>query len=85
VEDSIDKMKVSDGTDEDGDNNGIKKFVPKGLGSWRRRKNQEKEDEQRASEEAARERGTLENDSSSFVHGSGDGSSLITYDSDIES
>lgn len=90
MEDSVDKIKGSDGTDEDGDNNGIKKFVPMGLGSWRRRKNQEKEDAQRASEEAARgrsvaERGTLENDSGSFVHGSGDGSSLITYDSDIES
>ena len=72
--------------------NGIKKLVPKALGSKRRRKKQEKEEEERASEEAARgrsvaERGTLENDAGSFEdrNRSRDGSSLITYDSDIES
>ena len=90
VESAIDKIKS---TDEDGDFNGLKKLVPKSLGSKRRRKKQEKEDEQRASEEVARgrsvaERGTLENDAGSFEderNRSRDGSSLITYDSDTES
>ena len=89
VESAIDKIK---GAEEDGDSNGIKKFVPKSLGSKRRRKKQEKEDEERASEEVARgrsvaERGTLENDSGSFEerNQSRDGSSLITDDSDTES
>ena len=91
MESAIDKIKVTE--EEDGDSNGLMKLVPKGLGSKRRRKKQEKEDEQRASEEAARgrsvaERGTLENDARSFEDSrnrSRDGSSLITYDSDIES
>ena len=90
LENAIDKIKGNNGTDEDGDTNGIKKLVPKGIGTRRRKKKQEQEDAQRENEEAARgrsvaERGTLENDSGSFVHGSGDGSSLITYDSDTES
>jgi hypothetical protein len=89
LESVIDKIT---GIDEDGDSNGLKKLVPKGLGSKRWRKKQEKEEEQRASEEAARgrsvaERGTLENDAGSFEdrNRSRDGSSLITYDSDTES
>jgi hypothetical protein len=92
VEDAIEKMKGSTSTEDDGESNGIKKLVPKGIGSKRRQKKKEKEEEeQRASEEAARgrsvaDRGTLRNDGSSPpVNGSGDGSSLITYDSDTES
>jgi hypothetical protein len=89
LESTIDKIKG----DEDGDSNGLKKLVPKGLGSKRRRKKQEQEEEQRASEEAARgrsvaERGTLENDAAGSFEDrnrSRDGSSLITYDSDTES
>ncbi|RDL31361.1 Uncharacterized protein BP5553_09570 [Venustampulla echinocandica] len=79
-------------SDEEGEQNGIKKLVPKGLASKRRRKKQEQEEELRASEEAARgrsvaERGTLSNDTPSrnLANGSGDGRSLITYDSDTES
>jgi hypothetical protein len=92
VEEAIEKMKGSTSTEDDGESNGIKKLVPKGIGSKRWQKKKEKEEgEQRASEEAARgrsvaDRGTLRNDSSSPpVNGSGDGSSLITYDSDTES
>jgi hypothetical protein len=98
VEDAIEKMRGSTSTEDDGESNGIKKLVPKGIGSKRRQKKKEKEkekeeeeEEQRASEEAARgrsvaDRGTLRNDGSSPpVNGSGDGSSLITYDSDTES
>ena len=90
VEDAIGKIKSHTTTEEDGESNGIKKLVPKGIGSKRRRMKKEKEEEeQRASEEAARgrsvaERGTL-HDSDSPINGSGDGSSLITYDSEIES
>ena len=69
------------GDDEDGDSNGLKKLVPKGLGAKRRRKKQERADE-RASEEAVRgrsvaERGTLENDPGSYeeLNGSQDGGS----------
>lgn len=88
VEDAIDKIKPS--TEDDGESNGIKKLVPKGIGSKRRRKKQEQEEEQRASEEAARgrsvaDRGTLQNDDGSNTNGSADGSSLITYDSEPES
>jgi hypothetical protein len=84
VEDAIDKIKGHHGSDDEGDL-GIKKL--KGIAS-RRRKRQERQEEQRASEEAERgrtvaERGTLENDVPSFTRNeSGDGSSLITYDSD---
>ncbi|CZR65635.1 related to GRAM domain-containing protein 2 [Phialocephala subalpina] len=88
IEDAIDKLKAGD---DDGESNGIKKLVPKGIGSKRRQKRQEREEEQRQSEEAARgrsvaERGTLENDVEGVVHhSSGDGSSLITNDSETES
>jgi hypothetical protein len=91
LESAIDKIK-GDGEDEDGDASGIKKLVPKALGSKRRRKKQEREEEERASEEVARgrsvaERGTLENDADSLGprDKSRAGSSLITYDSDTES
>ena len=89
LETVIDKIK---GDDENGESSGLKKLVPKGIGSKRRRKKQEKEDEERASEEVARgrsvaERGTLENDAESLEerNRSRDASSLITYDSDTES
>lgn len=95
IEGAIDKLKKHDegddeGKDEEHDSNGIKKLLPTRIASKRRRKKQEKEDEQRAIEEAARgrsvaERGTLENDTSSTHDLSGDGSSLITVDSDTES
>jgi hypothetical protein len=90
VEDAIEKIKSHTTTEEDGESNGIKKLVPKGIGSkrWRMKKEKE-EEEQRASEDAARgrsvaERGTL-HDGGSPINGSGDGSSLITYDSETES
>jgi hypothetical protein len=95
AEDAIEKMKgstsTSTSTEDDADSNGIKKLVPKAIGSKRRQRKKEKEEEeQRESEEAARgrsvaDRGTLRNDGGSPVNGSGDGSSLITYDSDTES
>ena len=97
LEDVVDKMKGNSGTDGDGDPSGLKKLVPKAIGSKIRRKREEREEEQRASEEAARgrsvaDRGTLGNDGGSPFNGSehgdgdadGDGSSLITYDSDTE-
>lgn len=89
IEDAIDKIKGSQDGGDDSETNGLKKLVPKGIGSKRRQK---REEEQRISEEAARgrsvaDRGTLENDVPSLVHqsSSGDGSSLITYDSETES
>jgi hypothetical protein len=89
VDSSIDKIKVND---EDGEVSGLKKLVPKGLSSKRRRKKQELEEEQRAIEEAMRgrsvaDRGTLHNDTEEFEHRdrSKDGSSLTAYDSDTES
>lgn len=88
----IEKMQGSTSTEDDGEPNGIKKLVPKGIGSKRRQRKKEKEEEeQRANEEAARgrsvaDRGTLRSDDGiSPINGSGDGSSLITYDSDTES
>lgn len=76
--------------DDDDSPNAIKKLVSKGFGARRRKEKQDLEDKQRASEEAARgrsvaERGTLENDSDDLARPSGDGSSLLTYDSDTES
>jgi len=94
LESAIEKLKQHA---EDDDNQGIKKLVPN-LGTKRRRKKREQEEEQRAMEEAARgrsvaDRGTLENFSTdrrpsiSRTHSgrSGNGSSLITYDSETES
>jgi hypothetical protein len=92
VEDTVEKMKGSTGTstEDDGESNGIKKLVPMAIGSKRRKKKEREEEEQRASAEVARgrsvaNRGTLRNDAGSPVNESGDGSSLITYDSDTES
>lgn len=90
IEDAIDKIKGDKDGDDDNENHGIKKLVPKSIGSKRRQKKQEREEEQRMSEEAARgrsvaDRGTLENDVPSLVHQSSSRSSLITYDSENES
>jgi hypothetical protein len=90
-EGAIDKLKNQDGSDNDDDESGrLSKLIPKGIGSMRRRKKEEKEAEIRASEEAARgrnvaERGTLENDNGGDpTTADGDGSSLITYESENE-
>lgn len=91
LEDTIDKLKGHDVTEEDGDSSGIKKLA-KGLGSKRRRKR--REEEQQASEEIARgrevaDRGTLGDDVDTSPYADngagGDGNSLITYDSETES
>ena len=87
--------------DHDEGSNKLEKLLPKSIKTKQRKKRREKADEERASEEAARgrsiaERGTLENDDSNPNKHSnhtlaatstvdGDGSSLITYDSDEES
>ena len=98
IEGAIEKLKSSP-TDERGEVNGLKKLVHKGMGSRRRRSKLEREEEERVKMAAARgrsvaERGTLENESSSLNENgglavnrswSGDGSSLLTYDSDPDS
>jgi len=91
LEGAIDKFKNQDGSDDDEEESGrLSKLIPKGIGSMRRRKKEEKEAEIRASEEAARgrsvaERGTLENDNGGYpTTTDGDGSSLITYESENE-
>lgn len=77
-------------TEDDSNVHGIKKLVP-AMGAKRKRQKQEKEDAIRAREEAARgrsvaERGTLGDNASLYKEPSaGDGNSLITYDSDVES
>jgi hypothetical protein len=94
LESVVDKSK-GNGSDNEQESKGIQKLAST-LGSKRRRKKKEREDELRATEEAERgrsvaERGTLENEnesrslSRSLANRSGDGSSLITYDSDTES
>ena len=93
IEGAIEKLKNSPAPDEHGDANGFKKLVHRGIGSHRRRSRVEREEEERVKEEAARgrtvaERGTLENESSGLVFNkswSGDGSSLLTYDSEPDS
>jgi len=92
IEGAIEKLKGQDSADtNDGDSTGLAKLMPKGITmKQRRRKKQAKEDEERASEEAARgrsvaERGTLENDTGTSINGDADGSSLMTYDSEEES
>lgn len=99
LEGVVEKLKVHHDREESGGNgNGLKKLVPQSIGAKRRQKKQEKEEEQRLEEEAARgrsiaDRGTLENDSpmpisrqDSSVSRDGDtGSSLLTYDSDLDS
>jgi hypothetical protein len=94
LEGVIDKLKHQDGSDdEDGEGGGLKKLIPKGLpiGSKRRRRKEEEADAERLAEEAARgrsvaERGTLGNyaDEGISPGASGDGSSLITYESENE-
>lgn len=88
---AIDKLKNQDGSDDDdGESGRLSKLIPKGIGSMRRRKREDREAEQRASEEAARgrsvaERGTLENDNGDYSPpADGDGSSLITCESENE-
>lgn len=66
LEGVVDKLKMHHDNEESGDN-GLKKLLPKSIGSKRRQKRQEKEEEQRLAEEAARgrsiaDRGTLENE-----------------------
>jgi hypothetical protein len=98
LENVVDKLKGHNESDEeDDDATGIKKLVPAKIRSSVRRKKQEREEELRASEEAERgrsvaERGTLgpgtesrSPRSRSLAKGSGDNSSLITYDSETES
>jgi hypothetical protein len=87
----IDNPKHNDGIDEDdsGESSKLSKLLPKGLNSKRRRRKLELEEKQRASEEVARgraiaERGTLDNDEASISTGDGDGSSLITYESETD-
>jgi hypothetical protein len=91
LEGAIDKFKNQDGSDDNEDESGsLSKLIPKGIGTMRRRKKEEKEAEIRASEEAARgrsvaERGTLENDNGgNHTIIDGDRSSLITYESENE-
>ncbi|KAH7317936.1 hypothetical protein BKA65DRAFT_410242 [Rhexocercosporidium sp. MPI-PUGE-AT-0058] len=92
LEDTIDKLKGHEVMEEDSDTSGIKKLA-KGLGTSKRRR-KKKEEEQQASEEIARgrtvaDRGTLDDnaDISPYAddEAGGDGSSLITYDSESES
>ena len=91
LSDKIDRLKPSG---EDGsDHSGLRKLLPKAMNSKRRQREQEEEQTER--EEAARgrsiaERGTLRSDTPEVRVGTADGdapdgSSLLTYDSDIES
>jgi len=89
ISDAVDKLKHNDDSPENG-TSGISKLIPSAMKSKRRRKKAEKEAEERAGEEAARgrqigERGTLENDAGASDDEAGDGSSLMTYESDTES
>lgn len=93
LDSALERLKGLNESDDEQEPTGIKKLVPT-IVSKRRRRKQEREDELRASEEAERgrsvaERGTLENAverrNGSVATRSGDGSSLLTYDSDIES
>jgi hypothetical protein len=91
LEGATDKLKNRDGDDDDDDESGrLSKLIPKGIGSMRRRRKEGREAEIRASEEAARgrsvaDRGTLENDNGGYpTTADGDGSSLITYESENE-
>lgn len=93
LEGAIDKLKGdSDSETESHASNNLKRFVPKGFESKRKRLQRE-EEERRLEEEVARgrnvaERGTLENDSSTrnpILRNPSGGSSLLTYDSETES
>jgi hypothetical protein len=86
---AVDKLKHNDDTPEI-ETSGISKLIPSAIKSKRRRKKAEKEADERAEEEAARgrqvgERGTLQNDAGASDDEAGDASSLMTYESDIES
>jgi hypothetical protein len=98
IEGAIERLKAAPGVDEHSDSHGLKKLAHKGIGSRRRRTKLEEEEEERAQRQAAArgksiaERGTLENEGSvdngsssglAVNHTwSGDGSSLLTYDSE---
>jgi hypothetical protein len=89
LEDAIERAKAQTGADS-AEPNTIKKLVSKGPGSRRRRKQQVMEEEKQDNEAIERgktiaERGTLINDTRSDPEPSGDGSSLLTYESDTES
>lgn len=94
LEGAMEKLTKHDDSEEDdednGGNGGIAKLIPKGISSRRRRKREERDAEQRVTEEAARgrtvaERGTLENgESDKPSTAEGDTSSLITYESENE-
>ncbi|XMA14607.1 hypothetical protein WAI453_007398 [Rhynchosporium graminicola] len=90
LEDTIDRLKRPEVIEIDADPSKIKKLA-RGLGSKRRRR---REEEQQVIEEVARgrqvaDRGTLDDnaDISPFTEDApgGDGSSLISYDSEPES
>ena len=90
LDSAIDKLREGAGSDDEEHPGGIKKLVPKGLVSKRKRRKQEEESRASEEAEAARgrsvaERGTLRNDSgSSLNNGTPDGNSLLSYDSEIE-
>jgi hypothetical protein len=91
LEGAMDRQKNGEGSDDDdGDQGGLKKLLPKAIVSKKRRKKEEKDSEIRATEEVGRgrsvaERCTLENDSAgNSMTADGDGSSLITYESENE-
>jgi hypothetical protein len=95
IEGAIERLKSHSHTnlDDDEAGNGGKQHGHRGLRGRRRRRKHEKEEEARTSAEAARgrsiaERGTLEDNGSKISvtrSWSGDGSSLLTYDSETES
>ena len=87
LESTIDKLKGHNNGSDDEGKTGIKKLVPKGLHS--KRKKRQQEEEMRASEELAAEaargrsvgeRGTFRNDSFTPSNGSADASSLLTFE-----
>ncbi|ESZ94473.1 hypothetical protein SBOR_5121 [Sclerotinia borealis F-4128] len=91
LEGAIDKLKGnSDSETESHGSNKLKRFVPKGFESKKKRLQRE-EEERRLAEEVARgkmiaERGTLENDTRISINRNLSGeSSLLTYDSENES
>ncbi|KAA8570031.1 hypothetical protein EYC84_002368 [Monilinia fructicola] len=92
LEGAIDKLKRdSDSETESHGSNGLKRFVPKGFESKKKRLQRE-EEERRLEEEVARgrdvaERGTLENERAEIPSTgiSLRGSSLLTYDSENDS
>ncbi|OWP03909.1 hypothetical protein B2J93_5868 [Marssonina coronariae] len=96
VESAVDRLKGHEVTEEDADPSGIKKLVPKALGSKRRKKKLEKEEEERVARgRTVADRGTLEDYADTRPYGNADAdadadadagglastSSLITYES----